>query len=128
MPQPLASFPDGEAAILDTVAAEPGVADSGTETPPDLQDRLPFVRVARVGGPDNVIDDYPLVDVDVFAATRAVAAPLAERLRQRLLAGPHRTPAGVIDRVRTTSGPVQLPWADPGIRRFGATYRAAMRR
>lgn len=125
----MAPFPDVERALLDLIAPLLGSAEqTGTETPADLQQRLPFGRVTRVGGPDDGISDRAVVDVDVFAATRSQAYDIAESVRQLLLAAPHAVAGVVLDSVGTIVGPRELPWADENVRRWSATYRAVARR
>lgn len=126
----LPAFPDVEKALID-VFADLSAAVSATAVarlPPDLQQMLPVIRVRRLGGGDDRWTDSPRADVEVYAATRAVAVPLAELLRQRLLSGPHATGHGVIDRAVTEVGPQEIPYEDQDIRLVTATYRVALRR
>jgi hypothetical protein len=101
------------------------VANIGTETPEDLASRPWFVRAHRIEGGSDQVNDYPLMEVDVFAATYAVAEPLAERVRQWLT---RRRPSPLVDRIDCLSGPHELPWGDGTMRRWGATYEAVARR
>lgn len=132
MPE-FAAFIDIEYALMDLFAdlvADP--ADVVTVIPDDLQSRLAadrhVIRVRCIGGSDDRISDHPRVDVEVFGATRAVAKPLAETIRQRLISGGHRTAHGVIDRATTEVGPQEIPYEDPDVRRWSATYRLSTRR
>lgn len=132
MPQ-FAAFVDIEYALMDLFAdlvTDPD--DVCTEIPDDLQARLAadrhVIHVHCIGGSGDRISDHPRVDVEVFAATRAVAKPLAETIRQRLIYGGHRTAHGVIDRATTEVGPQKLPYEDPDVRRWSATYRLSTRR
>jgi hypothetical protein len=118
----------------------PGPTHVDVETPPDLQDRLPFVRITRYGGPDDGITDHASVDVDVMHTSRALALQLANDIREELTSRPHRvtTAAGVmvLDRATTTTGPFEPPAAtsnnglrvDINLRRFTAAYRVSARR
>lgn len=115
-------WPDVEA-VLVTALAQFG--DTGTETPTDLQGNLPFIRVIRRGGPNDRISDQASVDIDVFAATRASGVPLCEVIRQYLLTS-YEMPE--IDRVSTSSGPQELPWDDPNVRRWVSSYQVISRR
>lgn len=130
----MADYPDIETALLDVLerdvpALEPTTARHvDTEAPPDLQDVLPFVRVTLVTGRDDGVTDYSVVDLDVFANSRATAYALAMDLRSRLTAGPHRVGQVVLDRIRTEEKPRRLPWDDENIWRLGATYRISARR
>ena len=55
---------------------------ASTETPPDLDDQLPWLQVRRISGPyDGYRIDRPTVDVDTFAATGPAAAALALQIQ-----------------------------------------------
>ncbi|GAA3750853.1 hypothetical protein [Micromonospora maritima] len=122
-------FPDVQktlAALLEPLAGGPGHA--GSETPEDLQNVLPFIRIIRrPGGVSDNVNDYAFVDVDVFAARYDLAEPLAEDVRQFLTGRPHAVGPAVLDRITCPGGPAERPWG-PGVRRFGATYRVVSRR
>jgi hypothetical protein len=122
-------FPDIEDALV--VLLEPlagGEDHTGTETPANLQDVLPFIRVVRTGGFSDQVNDYATVDIDTFDATyRTGVKPLAERVRQFLTGQTHRVGGVVLDRITCPNAPAELPWA-PGMRRMGATYTVVSRR
>lgn len=119
-------FPDIERALMTLLS---DLAATGTQTPDDLQDSMPFVRVARYGGPDDRFTDTARVDVDCFAASRDAAHTLAEQVRARLLSYPHVVGSTVIDRAITDNGPNEIPWSnDPNVRRFTAAYQVRARR
>lgn len=121
----LPGFPDLEQAVCDLLE---DLGETGIVTPADLQDRLPFHRVQRFGGADDVITDTAALSVDTFAADAATGRERAEQVRQRLLSGPHATAHGVIDLAETTSAPVEVPWDGAPVRRWTATYRLQARR
>lgn len=121
----LTVFPDVEAALLELLD---DLATCGTVVPSDLDSRMPFVKVSRFGGGDDLISDTAFVDVDTFAVQRADAYTLAEQVRQRLISGPHVLTAGVLDVVGTNTGPHEVPWANQGVRRFTAAYQVTTRR
>lgn len=102
-------------------------AFSASETPADLEARLPVIRVERIGGADERFSLHPTVAVDVFAATADEARTLAGRVRDALLflSGPLN--GAVIKGVRCDSGPSRQPWANPAVRRWGATYTVSLR-
>lgn len=132
MPE-FAPFIDVEAALVDLLTdLVTNPADVGTVIPSDLQTRLAagrkVIRVRVIGGSDDRISDHPRVDIETFAATRADAKSLAETIRQRLISGGHRTAHGVIDHVATEVVPQEIPYDDPAIRRWSATYRLTARR
>jgi hypothetical protein len=126
MTTPLAAFPNVERAVCELLE---GLGTVGTETNADLQDSLPFILVAVVGGSDNRISDLPRVDVRVYAAGATQAKTIAETARQRLIAGPHATTHGVLDKARTEVRPQILPYEDSeNLRLVVATYRISLRR
>ncbi|MFD4699761.1 hypothetical protein [Streptomyces niveus] len=100
---------------------------SAAETPADLEDQLPMIRVERIGGPDKRFSEHPRVAVDVFAATADEARVLAGRVRDALvfLSGP--VGVSVVRDVRCDSGPSRQPWANEAIHRRGATYSVSLR-
>lgn len=96
-----------------------------TELPANLDDVLPVVQVQRVGGGDDGFRlDRALVDVDVYAATRAGASTLAGQARHELVVNLRgvATAAAVFGRVATVSAPAWRPYENTGLRRSGATY------
>jgi hypothetical protein len=119
--------------LLAALLTEGGLISAGhvgTETPATLDTQLPFIRVRRVGGNSDQVNDYPTVDVEVFHSTAVNGESLAELVRQYLTTpGLPAVPLrGVIDRVEVLTGPQELPWADTRVRRYGATYRITCRR
>lgn len=119
-------FPDVARILVEDLEVLAGAGHTGVQTPVDLVAVLPFVRVLRVGGGSGRINDYPTIEVDVFAATYAEAERLAELVRQRLVGPPPAQP--LLDRADCETGPHELPWGDGEIRRFGATYTVVARR
>ncbi|MFB7919225.1 hypothetical protein [Streptomyces sp. NPDC056061] len=100
---------------------------AAAETPADLEDTLPMVRVERVGGGDDRFAQHPRIAVDVFAATADEARALSEQIRKALvfLSGPVGT--AVVRSVRCDSGPTRQPWANEAVHRRGATYTVSLR-
>jgi hypothetical protein len=98
-----------------------------SETPADLEEQLPVIRVERIGGGDERFSLHPRVAVDVFAATADEARTLAGQVRDALafLRGP--VGPAVIRSVRCDSGPSRQPWANPAVHRRGATYTVSLR-
>lgn len=131
-------FRDVESHFLDWLKAEfPSLADTGIDdpdthvgraTPDDLQDRFPFVRVARGGGGGTRREDFPVLDVDVFDSTRQSAYDLSEAIRERLLGVPLILAGLRIDSVETEVAPRRLPWDADGTHRRSATYNLGYRR
>ena len=125
-------FRDVEAIILDQIDAlfewAPG-AHSGDQTPgdDDLDAVLPFIRVGRTGGAPirgSEHTDRAVIDVDVFASTRAEAFELAKRVEQLLMA--RRAP---LDDANVLMSPQRVPWVEGiPITRFYASYQVSTRR
>jgi hypothetical protein len=98
---------------------------ASTETPADLDERLPWLRVRRVSGPyDGFRLDRPAVDIEVFAATGAEASALALQIQQLMHVQFARAKVGdaVISQVKTLSGPHETPYGNPNMRRYEASY------
>lgn len=120
-------FPHVQKLLVLLLEEMAGGADrTGTETPDDLQDHLPFVRVRRITGDSTWLNDHPVVEVDVFATTQEAAWRLAEDIRDFIVGPP--PPHPLFDRIDCEQGPRELPWADPRVRRWGADYRVTSRR
>jgi hypothetical protein len=102
-------------------------ADASSERPAELELRLPWVQVARVGGVDTRFSAHPRIDVDVYAASPDEAADLAQDVHEALmfLTGPVH---GVVIRgISNTSGPSRRPESNPAVHRRGATYTVSLR-
>lgn len=127
MTGPLQRFPDVQAALVTLLESLAGAGRTGIETPGNLQDVLPFVRVIRRGGTSDRINDHATVEVDVFDLTYKGAELLAERVREYLTGERLRAGPAVIDRVTCERAPAEVPWG-PGVRRFNAAYRLVSRR
>lgn len=121
----LAPFPDMEAALIELVQ---DLATADVETPSVLDDVLPFIRVTRIGGNDDFFTDSGRMDVDVFASQRTQASSLARTVRQRLGKGAVVLSDCVIDTVTTDVSPNEVPWGNPTIKLFTASYRITARR
>lgn len=100
---------------------------AAAETPADLEQQLPVIRVERIGGPDERFSMHPRVAVDVFAATADEARTLANSVRDALvfLSGPVN--GAVVRSVRCDAGPSRQPWANEAVHRRGATYTVSLR-
>lgn len=117
---------DVEAVLAPWVEVTFGV-EGCAETPADLEQRLPVVRVQRLGGLDERFGQHPRVAVDVFTATadqgRTLAGQIADALH--FLHGP--VGGAIIRSVRCDSGPARQPWANDAVHRRGATYTVSLR-
>jgi hypothetical protein len=125
-------FRDEEMEVINLIkayyAAKSQTVYTGIETPDtDLQTKLPFIRVGRVGGAPargSEHTDRPVVDVDVFSSTRAEAKLMSNEILQLLLSAPHP-----IDNCNVLIGPQKLPWVEGiPIRRMFASYHLDLRR
>ncbi len=126
LPVILRRFPDMNIVFRNLIAQLVGAdTNVGPQTPEDLASRPWFIRARRIDGGSDEVNDYPVMEVDVFAPTYAVGEPLAERVRQWLT---RRRVSPLIDRVDCPTGPQELPWGDGRMRRFGATYDVVARR
>ncbi len=118
-------FPDMQRVLVAELAVWVG-ENVDTETPDDLQDRLPFIRVERVGGGRDRVSDAPVIELQFYAATYAAVQPLAEQVCEWLCGPP--SPVAAIDRALCTSGPTEIPYGDERIRRMVATFQLTTRR
>ncbi len=119
-------FPDANIVFRNLIAQLVGAdTNVGPETPADLADRPWFIRARRIDGGNDEINDFPLMEVDVFAPTYAIGEPLAERVRQWLI---RRRASPLVDRIDCATGPRELPWGDGIMRRWGANYDVIARR
>lgn len=95
------------------------------ETDNNLADELPTVQVEGVGGNDDGFRlDRPLVDINVYAATRGDALTLAGQIKTLILhqLRGSKTTTAVFGRTGTVSLPVVRPYENTALRRVGATY------
>lgn len=92
-----------------------------------LLEELPTIQVQRLpaGGDDGFRLDRALVDVDVYAATRAEAIALAGLIRGWLLTQlpGTKTSSAVFGSVTSTPPPAVRPYENTALRRVGATYQ-----
>ncbi|MGW0312012.1 phage tail termination protein [Streptomyces flavidovirens] len=91
----------------------------------NLANELPTVQVNVVGGDDDGFRmDRALVDIDVYAATRADAIALAAVIHGAVLTELRgsTTAAAVVGRTGTISRPAARPYENTALRRVGGTY------
>ena len=128
----LTTFPDIEkvlGSVLEDLVG--GSTHIGNTTPVNLQESLPYIRVMRIGGVDDLVTDVATVAIDAFAAVRDDALSLAGSIQQRLISGPNVVAGVTVDETRSVVGPHEVPWsaaADPNMHRFTASYRVSARR
>jgi hypothetical protein len=121
------AFVDAELAVLDLLD-DLTVSETATVVDTTITDRLPALQVSRTGGGDDRFTDVARVDVTSYATTDAEVRALASAVHERMLAFPHRTTAGVIDRVETDTGPHETWSRNRAVRARRATYRVSVRR
>lgn len=124
----LAAYPDAEKCVIAWLLLNTSAAGVGHNTPADLDVKLPFYAVRRLGGSDDRRSDFASVDVVTFAASLSEAYAAAELARQWLTSGPCRTEHGVLDRVTTNTGPAEVNYENPHIVQVTANYRVTTRR
>lgn len=125
MNAPALDWPDVEDLML-AYLSPLGTTDS--QTPANLQDVLPFITARTFGGSDDGWTQTVSLDVDAFAPTYVAARALARAIRKQLEV-PLLVVNGVaFDRISCLVVPFELPYADPNVRRFNATYRVTSRR
>lgn len=99
---------------------------ASTETPADLDSRLPWLQVVRIGGGyDGFRLDQPTVDIAAYASTGPAASALATQVQVLLHEQLARTKTGtaVVSRIETVTGPHWVPYDNPAMRRYEASYR-----
>lgn len=124
-------FPDPTQVFRDVLVVLLGDREqhTGTTTPGDLEQRLPFARVRRVGGPTDRTDDRPTLEVDVFGTRYDATLLLARRIVDLLTAAGRKPPSPFLDRVTCEIGPRELEWGEnTTVRRIGVTFEATLRR
>lgn len=125
---PWRRFPDIHVLLIEVLTPFVGVDRVGTQTPADLGQRLPFIRVNRTGGYSDRLGDYARVDIDTFHRTYVDAERLTARVHEHLITGRLRASNGRVDRVGVDLAPIEAPWATSGVRRFTARYLLVCRR
>lgn len=107
---------DMEVALMDYLQ---NLAYTVTSTPSDLKDRLPVIRVARIGGGADRAHDQPRISLQCFALENTSAPRAAQDLAAAVWEQMYKLPvvsAGVrLDSASKESGPVTIPWPTAGI-------------
>lgn len=136
----LRRFPSIEAAVMDLLVEQfpiladdpPGVFHVGRELVADVADRMPYVRVAAIGGPADQLTTRATIDIDVFTLDYWASVNLAGDIQQLLMAYPHRVETGgrvvVLDTVTNPLAPQEVPWTDRNVHRQYASYAISARR
>lgn len=116
---------DIEVELIGRAAARFPAAVVRDELDNNLLDELPTIQFEVVGGGDDGIRlDRALVDVNVYAATRAAAVALAAEVHGWILTELRGSVSAtaVIGRTGTVSRPAVRPYENTALRRVGGTY------
>lgn len=119
-------FPDVQVLLVTDLAALVGAGHTDTVTPDNLADLLPFIRVRRIGGHSDRINDIPTVQIDAFGLLYGDVVGLCESIRDRVVGPPPTIPQ--VDRAQCQVGPHELPYGAGPILRWGAIYSLELRR
>lgn len=126
-PQPARGFPNIERLLAEILAPHVGGEDHvGNETPDNLVEMMPFIRIERVAGGRGRIYDYPVVEIDWFYPDEIVGQPAVSDSVDFLLSNPPPHPS--LDTVDCDPGPRELPWDNEQVRHWGATFFFTTRR
>lgn len=120
-------LPDSELLVVRYLSeALDGVATVGLVVPAgdDISELLPFVRVARRGGPGDhrSRSDFPVFDFDVWDRTNTLANAIGGLTRGLVAAMRwHRDDEvhAIVTKVEESVGPQRLPEEDPNLVRLG---------
>lgn len=120
----LPAYPDAEQVVM---ALLESLAPTVTETTDPIV--TPLIRVMRVGGNSDQLQDYPRMEIACYGATRNEAWQLQQQCEAVIVNSPGTEVAGtLIDNARTDNPPQQPPYANPDVRRVVAYYRFTWRR
>lgn len=86
-----------------------------------------FLRVVDISGPDDGVTSSPSFEVSFFHANRDIAVSTSRTIRNAVKPRA-RVGAAIIDTVRTSASPRQVPWDNTNTKRFSATYKVSVRR
>lgn len=92
-----------------------------------------YVAIEVIDGNGDRFGSEPVIDIDVFALTRAKAKSVAAAVALLILRYPESVALSggrvfTIDSANCTRFPVKLPWDDEQIKRQSATYQLSVRR
>lgn len=98
------------------------------DTPADLEEKLPLIRIERALGWDRRWEDRARIDMDCFGGTRAEMWLVAEQARDSMLRLAGRKVLGqLVDSVHTETAPSYLEWGNDRVKRAVASYRLLLR-
>ena len=124
----LKPFPIIELVVKEILQKEyPGISIGGDLSYVDIAPRI-WVSAVQGAGRNDQINGVWFVDIDVFHTSFSKGMTLANDIEALLLGGAHVTSRGVIDRVRQSSPPTEVPWKDDKYYRVACTYSFEARR
>lgn len=114
-------FPDAEVSLLAVlVPAWPSYRFVTSMPDPVVSTTIRIHRIS--GAARNKFVDRPIIDIDVFATSDAIASQAAREVQSTLLSLAGTTVMnGVIQSVSVINGPRWLPEDNPNLVRYGAT-------
>jgi hypothetical protein len=86
-----------------------------------------FIRVVDISGTDDSITASPSFEFSVFHPVRGTGWQISDTIRGAVKPRT-RVGAAIIDSVRTSASPRQVPWDNTNTKRFSATYMISVRR
>lgn len=98
----------------------------GTKFAEDLSTNPRWIRIAIIGGSQSQIECFPVLDVHTFASTYREAELLAWAINGLLLSYPLVMGRLVLTDATVGQIPNDVPWDDPKVRRFVATYQLSI--
>lgn len=111
------------------------LADLGatfTVTPLDLAARVPAIRVGRVGGPRDQIQDYPTIDIQTYTAKDSgdprSSLNLGNKVCDRMLDFPFMAGDLLVDEVECRTAPTFIGYPDNTLSVTRAVYTLTLRR
>lgn len=79
------------------------------------------------GGTGDAYDEESVIDVGIYAGTRAVVWELVERVKPAMFLLPMRATTASVDHVTMSSTFGMVPYSNRSVRRAVGTYRLTMR-
>lgn len=123
----LTTLQDAEQLVIDHLYGLGFHAVTDLPADPGFTDGLPWVMVTRSGGPATLRGylDQPLLDIDVYGASRSQANDTVAEVRAAVLTMPAQS--GRVSKVREEAGPTKRPDPNPAVVRIGFTAEVFIR-
>lgn len=94
---------------------------------PAIMPAAGFIRVVDISGPDDGVTASPSFEISAFHPNREAGLAISRVIRNAVKPRT-RVGAAIIDSVRTSASPRQVPWDNTNTKRFSATYKVSVRR